>query len=738
MSKFLTGLLAGAALAPCAAMAQQAASPLPPIEVIANTPTAPEGARPAPFSERAEPSKSVVSGKHLLELLAGTPDTARLLTDAPGVSVYQAGGVSSLPVVHGFNDDRNAILVGGIPITSACANHMNPALSYIDPATVGQIEVLTGNIPVSKGGDSIGGTIIATPRPPVFAPAAQPQAAIAPAPAPIFTRSLSAFYRSNNKNTSLSGTANAATEHFSVNYNGAWSKGSDYRSGGGALVRSTNFDSQNHSATIAYRNEDQLVALRAGFQDIPYQGFVNQRMDMMGNTGQNFDLSYKGGFGWGKLEADAFYQHTQHYMNFLADKNNGVNATPTSGMPMYASGSDFGYSLKGELFETQIDTIRLGNEFHGERLNDWWPPVGTKMGMMCCETFENINNGHRDRLGTYVEWERKWTPQWSTLFGLRNDVVWMNTGDVQGYNMMMYGVDAVSFNARSHARTDVNVDATALMRFAPDADSLLEAGYTRKKRSPNLYERYTWSKNAMASEMVNWFGDANGYVGNIDLNPEVAHTLSASAVWRDGAQDNWEAKLTPYFSYVQDYIDVDKIGVLGSGASQVNLLQFANHDAQLYGFDLSGQVRLLQSADYGSLTLSGVAGYVHGRRIDNGSSLYHMMPLNGKAALEHKIALFGGELTSAVELQAVAAKTDVEAARLEPTTPAYALMNLRSAFEIKNLRFDLGVENLFDNLYYPPLAGVDYADFKAGANSVLHTPVAGMGRTIYSGMTIKF
>jgi iron complex outermembrane receptor protein len=82
-----------------------------------------------------------------------------------------------------------------------------------------------------------------------------------------------------------------------------------------------------------------------------------------------------------------------------------------------------------------------------------------------------------------------------------------------------------------HATTDNNIDLTALARFTPDAGQTWEFGYARKTRSPNLYERYTWGRGTMAMTMTNWFGDGNGYVGNIDLKPEVAHTLSATADW---------------------------------------------------------------------------------------------------------------------------------------------------------------------------------------------------------------
>jgi iron complex outermembrane receptor protein len=755
MTRFPTLLLAGVSLLPIAAHAQS----LPPVDVYADSAAAPV----------ATPNATRVTPHDIANFTPRSRDAAQALGDTPGLNFFGAGGVSSLPVIHGFNDDRNAVVLGGVPITAACANHMNPPLSYVDPAAIGGVEVLTVNVPVSKGGDSIGGAIIVTPRPPVFAtpaassakaPAVPTPAATPFGPGVVASGSISGSFNTNGGGFSLSGHGSVATRQFSLDYDGAWTKSGDYHAGGGALVRSSEYQATNHAARLAYQNDGQTIAFRYAYQYIPYQGFPNQYMDMLGNNANSYDLSYKGAFAWGRAEANAYYHITQHYMNFLPDRV-GYATSPQNGMPMYVNGQDFGYRIKAEIDATPQDLVRVGNELHMQRLNDWWPSPQTMVmggmpmanmtpGAMCCATFVNINNGQRDVLGTYVEWEHRWSKQWSTLFGLRNDTVWMNTGDVQGYSAldstmsMMGGMssfyylrDSTAFNAQNHARTDVNFDVAALARYTPDDASQYELGYTRKTRSPSIYERYTWSTGAMASSMIGWFGDGNGYVGNIDLKPEVANTIAASAQWSDPAHKAWNVKLTPYYSYVQDYIDVDKIGVFGSGANASNLLQFANHDAQLAGVDLSGRALILQSPDIGDVSLAGIAGYTYGRRID-GQRLYHMMPLNGKVALEDAIAVAGGRLAAAFEVKAAAAKTDVETLRLEPTTPAYAVLNLRTSFEYQNLRFDLGVENLADKLYYEPLGGIDIADYTAGANGLIHTPVAAIGRTLYGGATVKF
>ena len=287
------------------------------------------------------------------------------------------------------------------------------------------------------------------------------------------------------------------------------------------------------------------------------------------------------------------------------------------------------------------DVVRVGSELYHNTLRDWWDPVAGSM-MMSPNVFVNINDGTRTRLGTFVEWEHRWNREWTTIAGLRNDVVWMNTGPVQGYNMMDYGADAAAFNARDRARTDVNLDGSALLRYEPNLLGSYELGFARKTRSPNLYERYAWSTNSMAMNMNGWFGDGNGYIGNVDLEPEKAHTVSFTAGWHDPAQKVWELKVTPYYSYVQDYIDVKKCATSGMGmmltvncngssavANNFVYLKFINQDAQLYGVNIAGKLALWDDLSYGRGVFRGTFGYVRGHRTD-GIDLYHIMPINAK------------------------------------------------------------------------------------------------------------
>lgn len=682
-----------------------------------------------------EPPKTLntveINEDKLTEKRAYVSDTAAIFDDVPGFSRYGSGGVSSLPVIHGLNDDRVKVQVNGMNITSACANHMNPPLSYIDLRNIGKATVLAGITPVSLGGDSIGGTIIVDSVEPKFAK---------PGEKNYLGGSLSSFYRSNGNGFGGGLHAEAANENLNISYDGSHAQSDNYKSGGGDVVKSSNYENQNHSVTLAARSIDHSLILRGGQQHIPYQGFPNARMDMTQNDSSFGNAHYKGRFDWGNLESKFHYEHTLHTMNFLEDKQPGS-------MPMNTDGTNLGYHIKAELPLSERDTLRVGNEYQLNELNDWWPAVAGSM-MMGPDRFKNINQGERDRIGTFAEWDARWSAQWSTLLGLRHDHVSMNVGDAQPYssatgmsmNAMMNAPDqaaAKAFNARSHQRSDDNFDVTALVRLTPDNISQYEAGYARKSRSPNLYERYAWGQGAMAMYMNGWFGDGNGYVGNLDLKPENAHTFSVTAGWHDAAQQEWEMKVTPYYTYVENYIDVDRCPVVGGACTAANLtnnngfvfLKFANHDAQLYGVDLSGKMPLAKT-NFGRFTSKGILGYVHGENMDTHDNLYHMMPVNAKLALEHQLEKW----SNSVEFQLVAAKNDVTHVRNELKTAGYGLVNLRTGYEWKQIRLDAGIENLLDKNYDLPLGGAYLGARPASYGS----NVPGMGRSAYVGVTVKF
>jgi iron complex outermembrane receptor protein len=657
-------------------------------------------------------------------------DTASLLSDEPGVSLQTGGGVSSLPVVNGLADERLLICVDCMQITSACANHMNPPLSYIPTSGVGKISVNAGVTPVSLGGDNIGGTIVVESEPPVFAEKGKGN---------VVTGSLSSYYRSNNHARGASITSSVASSNLSFGVTASHDRADDYIDGHGNKITSTYYESNNIGLTLAAKTDSGVLTVKAGHQSIPGQGFVNQWMDMVDNDASYINAGYKASYGWGMLDAKGYYQNTWHKMDSGDDKLPVALRAPVSMpyMPMETRGISYGYTLKTDILVSNNSILRLGNEFHRFTLDDWWPPVAGS-AMMSPNTFVNINNGRKDRYALFAEWETKAGENVTTILGVRNEQVRMNAGNVQGYNgSATYSTDVATFNAQDHSRNDSNWDMTAIARYQASSTESYELGYARKTRSPNLYERYAWSNSWMCSGMIGWFGDGNGYVGNQNLRPEIAHTVSVAGQWNDKDKSSWQLNVTPYFTYVHDYIDVERVGgrtFSAPGYEVRNILRFTNHNAELYGINVSGTVGVWNSDGLGNGKLHGVLGYVHGIDVDNGNSLYHMMPLNIKLSLEQKLSGW----TNTIEAQFVGRKSETDPLRFEPRTERYVLINLSSAYQYKNMRVEVGVTNLLDKFYYLPLGGINYDNFLDSKKTTPFEPLAGQGRSLTIGMTQAF
>lgn len=702
---------------------------------------------------------TTLSQDELAAKRTSTSDTAQLLEDVPGVSLMGAGGISSLPIIHGMADDRLNIQVNGMGLMPACPNHMNSPLSYIDPTSVDSIKVYAGVTPVSVGGDSIGGSILVNSAVPKFARSGE---------GVLLSGALGTFSRSNNNSRGGNIQATIATENINLTYTAStvdsdnYHAGKDFHKAGPATigarwldadeVGSSAFRSTNRDLGLAFRHQNHLLQFNYGEQDVPYEGFPNQRMDLTNNKSTIFNLSYKGNFAWGDLEARVYRQKITHAMDMGPDRVFGEVFDPLTNktyqvsiMPMLTDSKVLGSKLQANLLPTDTDTVRLGMETQYYTLYDWWPAVGGSMGP---NSFWNIDYGTRNKTGVFAEWESKWTPVWTTLFGIRGERVVADAGPVQGYNGNLdWLTDSQAFNASKHKSVFDSIDLTALFRYEPDEKQSFDFGYARKSRAPSLYQLYPWSTNEMAMTMNNFSGDGGGYIGNQKLKPEVAHTLTVSGDWHDATREKWNVRATAYYTYIEDYMSAERCrltncpGIFAPDFLTVGgkfvALQYINTTAQIYGLDLSGSMYLGSIDGVGSFTAKGLLNYLRGKETTTGDNLFNMMPLNGKVALVHRL----GGWSNTVEVQMVAPKKRVSQVRNEVAAEGYGLLNLRTSAQLnKHIRLDLALENVFNRFYQHPLGGAYvgqgrtmYLDSMQWGNYV-----PGTGRSFNAALNVNF
>ena len=672
-------------------------------------------------------------------------DTGKLIDNFLGGNSIHNGGFSSLPMIQGLSDDRIKIKIDGMDLIASCANHMNAPLSYSDPVNIKNISVLAGLSSVDQGGDNIGGVIKIDTVKPIFSVDENQ----------IFSGQFGTKYKSNNKTISANISLNTADQDTALSYFGSYVKAENYYAGGtfkdaglaasdrGWLdsdeVGSTAYKNQNHQVSFSKVIDNEIYQVIAAYHDSPYENFDNQRMDSVGNKNYQLNLSQKGEYEWGKLTSRIYVDDTNHKHNFGPDKQYTYNnmSGQSYGMPMEADGITAGLAVDTEIFLNDQDTLKVGSEIQYYQLDDTWASNSGE-GMMTGNAFLNINNGKRNRFDIYGQLDSLWTENWITSLGARLGIVQTDSDDVHGYNQTNNMssnqlADSDTFNASKRKKTDENINISLLTRYNMEEDSSVELGYSMKTRSPNLYQRYTWSTWTMAANMNNLYGDGNGYVGNIDLEPETAHKIGLVLNHQDDNK-NWRIKINPYYTYISDYIDANVIANRGDGYRN---LKFDNQTATIYGLDVGADMHLFQTLNFGNFNLLSKFNYQKGRNTDADTDLYNMMPPNLTLAINQNV----GSWNNSLSMLLVDKKDNVNSTRQERETAGFTKFDFVTSYQWESVSIIGEVENILDKSYADPLGG-EYlgqgATMSTGITRANGTQVYAMGRSFNVALSYSF
>jgi iron complex outermembrane receptor protein len=649
--------------------------------------------------------------------------SAENLLKKQGVDFSEAGGVSALPVLNGMMGDRIKILIDGSDITSSCANQMNPPLSYVSANQISSTQVVAGVSPVSAGGDNIAGVIKISSLNPLFTDSDA---------VTWHSGNVSSGYRSTDDAFLAGVNATVASKTLSFSYQGAFEDANSYTDGHGDKVLDTLYQSQNHALTAAWQDETQQIAIKLTHQHIPYQGFANQYMDMTNNDSYGALVRYQRSLeNDAEFTAQANWHSVEHEMGFFTDEKTGK-------MPMETKGKDYSYQLHWQLPISSDSTLLIGQEYYVYQLDDTWPAIEGS-SMMGPNDYVNINDGKRQRAALYGEWQHTLNSRWWLSAGVRYEYVSTNAAEVQPYNTMammgMTNVNAIAadeFNSLYRKRNDNIIDATLLARYQLSDTEIIEVGLARKSRAPNLYERYSWGQSTMATTMIGWFGDGNGYIGNPNLNAETAHTLSTAYKL---VQDDLAFSATAWYSRINDYIDADEVGSFNKTPmtnTRRNILQFTNVNATLFGARIDAEYQLAENRS-GKWLMVANATATHGERDDGDEPLYQIKPLQTEIALYQEL----GDWKNSLSWQWVASKDRVDSQRLENTTNSYSLLNLSSSIQWQGATMTVAVKNLLDEYYQLPLGGVSIAQYKTD-NSNGFEQIAGAGRSLELNINYAF
>ncbi|QQL44674.1 TonB-dependent receptor domain-containing protein [Sulfuriroseicoccus oceanibius] len=626
-------------------------------------------------------------------------DASEVLGYLPGASRVGNGPLTGIVQTRGLTGDQIGVRVNGATLTPACPNHMDPPLRYARLTEDAVVRYFAGLVPVREGAEAMGGFVSVSRAEPEFA---EGDATVAVGGV------VNGGWRGDHDGFFVGLQAGVASSRLAVDYRGNAAEGGDLHFPGGR-VRATGYETQDHELRLAAATRGGFVAISGGIAQAREAGTPALGMDMIEDDSWSVDLHQFEELAWGSLENRLFAHGVDHLMDNFTLRPVGMMA-----MEAPTSSQDLGWR-SDVVLDRGDSTWRWGVDLLASELDADQVLVSGPMTGARRDTFADAT---RARAGAYAEWENQWSQKWTSVVGLRADYVSTDADAVvAGFGGPMVMADAMAFNAADRERSDWLVDAVGSLAYSLSDRQSLELGLARKNRAPSLVERSIWTPISASSGRA----DGRTYLGNLELDPET--TYETAVTWAY-AGDSLDLAVTPFFRYVENYIQGQPVGRVDRNGLAV--LQFQNLDsATLFGAELNFAWQVTDSWDASVLT-----SYTRGRT--DGDDLYRLAPWNGTVALGYTY----GATRAVLACDWAADQNRVSGVQGELPSDGHATLALRLQHEVSdNLKIEGGVENLLDERYTNHLSGVNRV---AGSDVAVGEKLPAAGRSLYVGATLRF
>ena len=648
----------------------------------------------------------------LAEHLDVDPDSAALLRDAAGAAVVRNGPLTGIAHYRGMSRFRVNTQVNGVVISSGGPNWMDPPLSYAPAAHLESLEVVRGIASVSAGQETIGGAIKANTWRGEFADDG------------VLVRGrMRAGHNSADDSQVWSATTSIASDTNLLLLSGITEEGHDAQFPGGDILP-TRYERDRFDVGYGLRLGEHTLRFDYGRSETGRSGTPALPMDI-GYI--DADL-YRG--SW-QFETDRVRLKAMVHASDIAHGMTNYDLRPGPANPgmwrrNIATGENLGFAVTA-----QFDGWTVGLDRHEEEHQSDIDNPNNPMFFVSA-----FNDATRDVIGVFVERNLMFDGPWQAELGLRFNRVSMDSGRVNATPAMMGMMAAVmlrdGFNSADRSRQDDNLDWVAKVSYVQRENLVWSAGISRKSRSAAYQERYLW----LPLQATAGLADGRTYLGNIDLEPEVAHEIELGLDW---VGEGLTFSPRVFYKEVDDYISGVSIdsgpGVsfvqmmnMMNGTSNALPLQFENVDAVFYGFDVDWNYRF---ADHWSL--SGVLNLVRGERDDVDDDLYRVVPNNAVLVLGYVTERWG----ASASMRWFDDQDRVSAENGELVTSGYEVLDVDGFVNINDrLRLGFGIKNLTDEEYADHLGGINRV---RGNNDIgLGQRLPGYGRSAFASLDYRW
>jgi iron complex outermembrane receptor protein len=284
---------------------------------------------------------------------------------------------------------------------------------------------------------------------------------------------------------------------------------------------------------------------------------------------------------------------------------------------------------------------------------------------------------------------------------------------------------AAGFNDADRDLRFRNLDAVVKYRrpVFNNAEFSMELG--SRARAPSYQELYLW----LPLQATGGLADGRNYIGNLQLESERSNEVNIGLGW---AGNRFHISPQVFFKQVDGYIQgVPSTNMAANMLSMMMggdpALEFANVDAEIYGFDLAWKYQLTDT-----FFLDGLASYARGKRTDISDNLYRLAPMNASVAVNFVTDAWAVKS----EVVGYAEQDKVSAYNGEQQSAGFGLLNASVSWSpLEFVRLEARVDNLLDRSYQDHLAGVNRvtgSDIPAGVR------LYGPERTLSVGVVVSF
>ncbi len=638
------------------------------------------------------------------------PDISRLTARTPGGARISNGQLSGQVAYRGLTGERLNLRVDGQRFASAGPNLMDPVFHFAPSALVQSVVIDRGISPVSAGPGLGGG-----------ANAVFKKVDFSDSPEMSLGYDLTAGARSIDESTLVGGIVGASSDTLRFNVFGANEVGANTKFKGGQ-IDGTQFERLVYGISAGVRRGETEIGLDLRRQNTGPSGNPPFAMDIRYVDGDFAKLSFDTVVAGTVIETYVNYADVKHAMNNFEQR--------PAPMPMrYRENTTSGKTLGGGMSlirELDNGVLNVGIDAE-DRAHDAYI-TNPNMAAFFVHALPDVET---ERFGAYAEW----TGEIGLVqgeFGARVDSHKAKSGDADLAAMLPMGAQmvAMAFNSNDHAWDDMTYDLAMRVWTEPRKGLSWRGTLARKSHVASPLQRFGW----LPLQASGGLADGNTYVGDVDLDPEVA--LIAEAGF-DFVTDVAYVRPTIYVRHVTDYIQgvpyddtPDLVDTPWEMVSAMNggdsLLRFANVDARLYGMDVDAGWDI-----EGPIRFDGVLSYVEGNRRDIGDNLYRISPLRA-----HATATWEADVWSAAfEVAGAAQQNRISVTNNEQKTPGYVTLNLYGTWSINDaVNMSFGVENLLDHQTRDHLAAYNRIN---GSDVAVGSRLPGAGRGVFLRMNVK-